>query len=109
MKFFATKLSTLKEKMKLGLVINNRPILLAYTNKGVFAIRDKCPHMGSPLSSGTLIDGIITCKYHGLPISVETGEVTNVKKAEFLKLDKYSLNVTTYKTIIEKDSIYIDL
>ncbi len=109
MKYFATKLSTLNEKMKLGLVINNRSILLTYTKNGVFAVRDKCPHMGSPLSSGTLIDGIITCKFHGLPISVETGEVTNIQKAEFLKLDKYSLNITTYKTIIEDDSVYIEL
>ncbi|MGD9761504.1 MAG: Rieske (2Fe-2S) protein [Candidatus Izemoplasmatales bacterium] len=109
MEYFAAKLSILKQKQKLSLLINNRPILLAYTENGVFAIRDKCPHMGSAISTGVLADGIITCKHHGLPISVETGEVTNLQKAEFLKLDKYSRSVTKYKTIIKEDSIYVDL
>ena len=109
MEYFATKLSTLIQKQKLSLIINNRPILLAYTENGVFAIRDKCPHMGSMISTGVLAEGIITCKYHGLPISVETGEVTNLQKADFLKLDQYSRSVTKYKTIIQEDSVYIDL
>lgn len=109
MEYFATKLKTLQEKKKMALKINNRPILLAMTKNGVFAIRDKCPHMGSPLSTGTLIDGEITCKHHGLPISVETGKITNLKKAEYLKLDEFSLSVTSYKTIIRDDSVYIDI
>jgi nitrite reductase/ring-hydroxylating ferredoxin subunit len=108
MEYYATKLSTLKQKQKLGLVINNKPILLAYTNNGVFAVRDKCPHMGSPLSPGILVDNVITCKYHGLPISVETGKVTNNIKADYLRMDEFDREVKTYKTIIKDDSIYIE-
>lgn len=107
MEYFACKLDLLKQKQKLALKINNLPILLAYTTKGIFAVRDKCPHMGSPLSTGVLEGEIITCKFHGLPISLETGEVVNNKKAEYLKLDEYSRSVRTYKTIIKEDSVYI--
>ncbi len=109
MEYYATKLDTLKQKKKMGLVINNKPILLAYTKNGVFAIRDKCPHMGSPLSPGILEEDVITCKFHGLPISVETGEVTNYNKADFLRLDEYSREVKTYKTNIKDDSIFIEI
>lgn len=30
------------------------------------ALRDTCPHRFAPLSAGTLADGQITCRYHGL-------------------------------------------
>jgi 3-phenylpropionate/trans-cinnamate dioxygenase ferredoxin subunit len=109
MEVFMTKLSTIQQKKKMRIVIENRPILLTYTKNGVFAIRDKCPHMGATLSNGRLKDGVITCKDHGLPISVETGEVTDKNKANFLRLDEYSLSVRTYKTMIRDESVYIDL
>jgi nitrite reductase/ring-hydroxylating ferredoxin subunit len=109
MEYKAAKLSTLKQKHKMRVLVNNMPILLAYTKRGVFAIRDKCPHMGATLSNGMLKDGVITCKDHGLPISVETGEVTNKAKADFLNLDEYSLSVRKYKTIIKDDTVFIDL
>ncbi len=107
MEYFAAKLVDLKQKQKMTLKINNLPILLAYTSKGIFAVRDKCPHMGSPISSGILENEIITCKFHGLPISLETGEVANSKKADSLRLDEYSRSIRTYQTIIKEDSVYI--
>lgn len=109
MEIYATKLSTIKQKKKMRIQIENRPILLTYTEHGVFAMRDKCPHMGATLSNGILKNGVITCKDHGLPISVETGEVTNMAKADYLRLDEYSLSVRTYKTIVKEDKVYIDL
>jgi len=109
MEYFAAKLAVLKQKEKLALTINNRPILLVYTKNGVFAIRNKCPHMGSPLASGVLEDGVITCKFHGLPISVETGEVISKQKADYLKLDEFSRSVTSYKTTIKDESVYIEI
>lgn len=109
MEYFAINLSKLKTIKKTSINIKNRPILIAYTENGVFAIKDKCPHMGSPLSTGTLDKEIIICKHHGLPISVETGKVTNIDKANFLKLDEYSLDVKTYKTIIKNDEVYIEI
>lgn len=109
MEYFAVELDKLKQRGKYRVIINNRPILLAYTEKGVFAIRDKCPHMGSTLSNGVLKDGVVTCKDHGLPISVETGEVTDQAKADFLNLEEYSRSVRKYKVIIKNDLVYIEI
>lgn len=109
MEYFAIELSSLMQRKKVRVLINNKPILIAYTEKGIYAIRDKCPHMGSTLSNGVFKDGIITCKDHGLPISVETGEVTDINKAEFLNLDEYNRSVSKYKTIIRDGSVYINI
>ncbi|MBN2877188.1 MAG: Rieske (2Fe-2S) protein [Bacilli bacterium] len=109
MEYLATQLSTLTQKGKMRVVIQNRPILLTYVNGSVYAIRDKCPHMGATLSNGILANGIITCKDHGLPISVITGEVTDSNKADFLRVDEHSRSVRIYQTIIKDNNIYVKL
>ncbi len=109
MKQYLTKVSTIKQKKTLRIVVNNLPILLAYFEEKIYAIRDKCPHMGATLSRGIYKDGVITCKDHGLPISVITGAVTDQSKADFLNLEEYSRTVRTYKVIVESDSVYIDI
>jgi nitrite reductase (NADH) small subunit len=39
----------------------------------VFALEDKCPHRGGPLSEGIVHDGCVTCPLHNWVISLETG------------------------------------
>jgi nitrite reductase (NADH) small subunit len=39
----------------------------------VFAIEDRCPHKGGPLSQGIVHDGCVTCPLHNWVISLETG------------------------------------
>ena len=109
MEYFLTDLSTLKARRKMKFEVKNRTILLAYTDNGVFAVQDKCPHRGASLYPGLYEDGVIICKDHGLKISVETGEVTDLQKAEFLKFDEYSMNVKTFKVIVKEDLIYLDI
>lgn len=40
----------------------------------VFAIEDRCPHRGGPLSQGIVHDGLVTCPLHNWVISLETGQ-----------------------------------
>jgi phenylpropionate dioxygenase-like ring-hydroxylating dioxygenase large terminal subunit len=47
-------------------VIFGKPIALVRNSDGaVWALEDRCPHRGAPLSSGTLQKSGITCPYHG--------------------------------------------
>lgn len=39
----------------------HRPVLVAYDNGRVFALDNRCPHMGFPLDRGRIEDGILTC------------------------------------------------
>jgi len=37
------------------------------------AIASRCPHMGYPMSKGTLRDGVVTCAWHGWEFDLHTG------------------------------------
>lgn len=39
----------------------------------VFALHDKCPHRGGPLSQGIVAGKTVTCPLHGWKIGLETG------------------------------------
>jgi nitrite reductase (NADH) small subunit len=39
----------------------------------VFALRDKCPHRGGPLSQGIVHDHCVTCPLHDWVIDLATG------------------------------------
>ena len=46
----------------------------------IFALRDKCPHKGGPLSQGIIHGHAVTCPLHNWVISLETGAVTGADK-----------------------------
>jgi nitrite reductase (NADH) small subunit len=41
----------------------------------IFALWDKCPHKGGPLSQGIVHGDSVTCPLHNWVIGLETGEV----------------------------------
>jgi nitrite reductase (NADH) small subunit len=40
----------------------------------IFALRDRCPHKGGPLSQGIVSGKTVTCPLHNWNISLDTGE-----------------------------------
>lgn len=40
----------------------------------VFALRDKCPHKGGPLSQGLVHGEQVTCSLHGWKLRLDNGE-----------------------------------
>ena len=40
----------------------------------IYAIEDRCPHQGGPLSQGIVHGNSVTCPLHNWVISLETGE-----------------------------------
>ena len=45
-----------------------------------FAIDDRCPHKGGPLSQGIVHGKSVTCPLHNMVISLETGEALGADK-----------------------------
>ena len=41
----------------------------------IFAVRDKCPHKGGPLSQGIVHGSTVTCPLHSWKIQLEDGQV----------------------------------
>jgi nitrite reductase (NADH) small subunit len=48
----------------------------------VFALMDKCPHKGGPLSQGIVHDQSVTCPLHGRVIDLATGEGLGADKGQ---------------------------
>src|SRR5262249_2623925 len=60
-------LEELKAKGRLVVHGDHRPILVVYDRGHVFALDNRCPHMGFPLERGSVEDGILTCHWHHAP------------------------------------------
>ena len=69
----AGSLEELKAKGRLVLRGRHRPILLVYENGHVFALDNRCPHMGFPLDRGSVEDGILTCHWHHARFDMASG------------------------------------
>ena len=52
---------------------HGKPMALFNINGEFYAINQICPHMGGPLSEGTLKDKIVTCPWHKWSYYVDTG------------------------------------
>ncbi|CAN7316277.1 nitrite reductase small subunit NirD [Bosea sp. LjRoot237] len=46
----------------------------------IFALRDRCPHKGGPLSQGIVHGHGVTCPLHNWVISLQTGEAQGADK-----------------------------
>jgi nitrite reductase/ring-hydroxylating ferredoxin subunit len=67
---------TLDELKAMGRIVvrgRHRPILLVYDNERVFALDNRCPHMGFPLDRGSIEDGILTCHWHHARFALANG------------------------------------
>jgi hypothetical protein len=60
----AGSLEELKAKGRSVVHGGHRPILVIYHRGRVFALDNRCPHMGFPLERGSVEDGILTCHWH---------------------------------------------
>jgi nitrite reductase/ring-hydroxylating ferredoxin subunit len=69
----AGSLSELKAKGCLVVHGGHRPILVIHDRGRVFALDNRCPHMGFPLERGSIEDGILTCHWHHARFDLESG------------------------------------
>jgi nitrite reductase/ring-hydroxylating ferredoxin subunit len=69
----AGSLEELKAKGRLVVRGGHRPILVVYDRGRIFALDNRCPHMGFPLERGSVEDGILTCHWHHARFDLESG------------------------------------
>jgi nitrite reductase/ring-hydroxylating ferredoxin subunit len=66
-------LEDLRAKGRIVIRGRHRPILLVHDNGRVFALDNRCPHMGFPLDRGSIEDGILTCHWHHARFELASG------------------------------------
>ena len=64
-----------------------------------FALDDRCPHKGGPLSQGIVHGASVTCPLHNWVISLNTGEAQGADKG----------SVKTYPLKIEQGRVLVDI
>jgi nitrite reductase/ring-hydroxylating ferredoxin subunit len=69
----AGSLEELKAKGRLVVHGRHRPILVIYDRGRIFALDNRCPHMGFPLERGSVEDSILTCHWHHARFDLESG------------------------------------
>jgi nitrite reductase/ring-hydroxylating ferredoxin subunit len=78
---------------------NGKQILLVAAGERVFAIANRCPHEGYPLSEGTLGPGcVLTCNWHNWKFNLESGATLYGRDP-----------VRTYPTAIRNGEVFADL
>jgi nitrite reductase/ring-hydroxylating ferredoxin subunit len=66
-------LEELKTRGRVVVHGSHRPILVIYDRGHVFALDNRCPHMGFPLDRGSVEDGILTCHWHHARFELQSG------------------------------------
>ena len=69
----AGTIEELKSKRRLILRGAHRPILVVEDQGRIFALDNRCPHMGFPLDRGSIEDGILTCHWHHARFDLASG------------------------------------
>ena len=67
-----------------------------------FAIEDRCPHKGGPLSQGIVHGAEVTCPLHNWVISLETGMALNADEGS---VRTFALKVESGKLFISSEAL----
>jgi nitrite reductase/ring-hydroxylating ferredoxin subunit len=66
--------SQVKEGELLPVKVENQKVMLTRVDGKVYALENKCPHLGMPLNSGKVCNNAVTCRWHGATFDLTTGE-----------------------------------
>ncbi len=75
-----------------------RTVAVFWHNERVFAVDNRCPHMGFPLSQGTVADGILTCHWHHAKFDLSGG----------CAFDLFADDVAAFGSEIRDGEVWID-
>jgi nitrite reductase/ring-hydroxylating ferredoxin subunit len=95
----AASLTDLPEGGRVTVNLDGHVIALFHTPEGIFAVDNRCPHMGFPLDRGTVKDCILTCHWHHARFDLHSGGA----------FDPWADDVRAFPVKVEGDEILIDL
>ncbi|MBV8097840.1 MAG: Rieske 2Fe-2S domain-containing protein [Verrucomicrobia bacterium] len=95
--FRAASLNDLKTERMLVVSGADRPVLLCWSEGRPFALDNRCPHMGFPLSKGTLESGVLTCHWHHAQFDLQSG----------CTFDLFADDVPAFEVRIEGDDVFV--
>lgn len=91
----AGNMEALKEE---GAKVVKGGIAVFYHENTVYAVDNRCPHLGFPLHMGSLCDGILTCHWHHARFDVCSGGT----------LDPWADDVPVYEVKLEDGEVWVN-
>ena len=96
---FAARLADLKASGCLVRQVGGQTLALFQHNDTIYAVDNRCPHMGFPLDRGTVRDGILTCHWHHARFDLASGGT----------FDLWADDARVYPVQVRGSEIYVDL
>jgi nitrite reductase/ring-hydroxylating ferredoxin subunit len=95
----AATVADLKSKGCMAVQLNGHVVALFAHNEQVYAVDNRCPHMGFPLDKGTVKDGILTCHWHHARFDLESGGT----------FDQFADDVRSFPVEIRGEEVWVDV
>src|SRR5437764_9965282 len=95
----AASLAELRAVERLVVHVHGNTVCLIAADDRVFAVDNRCPHMGFPLHRGSVADGILTCHWHHARFDLCTGGT----------FDQWADDLRRFPVEIHGDDVLVDL
>ena len=95
----AAQLAELQAAGCLAVQLEGHALVLFHYADKVYAVDNRCPHMGFPLHRGTLKDGVLTCHWHHARFDLASGGT----------FDLWADDVRVYPVEIRGNQVWVDL
>src|SRR3989454_1745217 len=95
----AASLAELRASGRLVVHVERHTLCLFADGDEVYAVDNRCPHMGFPLHRGTLCDGILTCHWHHARFELSTGGT----------FDQWADDLRGFPVELRGDDVLLDL
>jgi nitrite reductase/ring-hydroxylating ferredoxin subunit len=120
MKTKVAELEALQENKGFCLKAEGVKLVLVKTGGAVYAVENRCPHVGVPIGRGKIEHGQIVCPFHGSRFNLATGEnvdwvsgIAGVKipdwSSALLSFGKKPQPIRTFPVTVEGQDVYVEL
>jgi nitrite reductase/ring-hydroxylating ferredoxin subunit len=89
---------TLREEGRTVATAAGTPVAVFFHEGEFRAVNNRCPHMGFPLSEGSVDEGVLTCHWHHARFELSCGDT----------FDPWADDVESYPLAVVEGTVYID-
>jgi nitrite reductase/ring-hydroxylating ferredoxin subunit len=96
---YAASLDEVRDKAALAVQVEGHTLVLFAYGERIYAVDNRCPHMGFPLDRGTVRDGILTCHWHHARFDLASGGT----------FDQFADDVRAFPVDIRDGAVWVDI
>jgi nitrite reductase/ring-hydroxylating ferredoxin subunit len=88
----------LEREGRVQTAVDGRSLAIFHHEGEIRVVDNRCPHMGFPLSEGSVEDGVLTCHWHHARFELSCGDT----------FDPWADDVRTFPVEVRDGSVYVD-